>query len=307
MKKIIASLIAVIMMLTLTSCGKKTSEQKTGGVTGTIKVTDIKGNKVEFDKLPQRIISLSPANTEILFAIGAGSKVVGDTVYCDYPNEAKNVQKVGDFNNPNIELIKKLKPDVVLAGGYIHDDIIKVLQDSNIKVVSTEASNLAGTFDSINLIGKIAGKEENAKKIVLNMKSVISSIEEKNKNIKKPKVFYIVWTEPLTTAGAGTFINDVINAAGGVNVASGVKEWAKYSPEQLIKDNPDIIVSAKFSTNKGLTKEDIMKNPLFSKLPCVKQGKVYIVKDDNIISRSGPRIVDSISELSDVFKSIVSK
>jgi iron complex transport system substrate-binding protein len=307
MKKLFKLAIALIMILSLASCAKPIAPQETVPAqnsetanTGKIEVTDFKGRSIVLDKIPQKIVSLSPSNTEILFALGAGDKVVGVTSYCDYPEEAKKIEQVGTFEGPNMELIKKAQPDVVLAG-YIQEETVKTIESMGIPVIVTEAESFEAIYQSIGLIGKITGTGVKAEEIVAGMKSKIAEIETNIKDKKKPTVFYVVWTDPLTTAGSNTFINDVIKAAGGINVAEKVESWAKYSAEQLVKDNPEILVAALHSTDKGMAKEDLKENPIFSKLECVKNGKVYVMSDDNVISRPGPRIVQAVEEMNKVF------
>ena len=306
MKKLLILAIAMIMLLNLAGCAKSAVPQETAPAQNTeansskIEVTDFKGRNIVLDKVPQRIVSLSPSNTEILFALGAGDRVVGVTNYCDYPEEAKKVEQVGTFEGPNMELIKKVQPDVVLAG-YIQEDTVKTLEGMGITVIVTEAESFEAIYQSIGLIGKITGTDAKAEEITVSMKSKIAEIEAKTKGKKKPTVFYVVWADPLTTAGSETFINDVIKAAGGINVAEKVEGWAKYSAEELVKDNPEMIIAALHSTDKGMAKEDLSKNQIFSKLECVKKGKVYVMSDDNVISRPGPRIVQAVEEMARVF------
>lgn len=303
MKKIIMFFLSIILIINLTACQnvKAPEAVSTQQNKSAIEVTDLKGSKVTLDKIPQRIVSLSPANTELLFALGVGDKVVGDTSFCDYPEQAKNIQKIGDFEGPNLELIQKVQPDVVLAGGYIQEELIKKLQELKIPVVSTEASDFNSIYDSIKLIGQVTGTEANADKIIAEMKSSVDQIKNKTKDMPKKKVFYVVWTDPITTAGSGTFINDVINIAGGVNMAEKVTGWAKYSAETLTSDNPDILVSSHYATNEGIQKEFYSNAPVFKNLDCVKKGNVYVVSDDNIMIRPTPRIIQGIEELVKVF------
>lgn len=308
MKKLLVYTIAIVMMFNLAGCAKPAAQQDAAAeqnkaveqAAEKIQVTDFKGRSIEFDSIPQRIVSLSPSNTEILFALGAGDKVVGVTSYCDYPEEAKKVERVGDFDGPNLELISKLQPDVVFAG-YISEETVKALENMGIPVIVSEAESFEAIYSSIELIGKVTGTDAKAEEIVSDMKRRIAEIEAQVKDKEKPKVFYLVWSDPLTTAGSNTFINDVIKAAGGVNVAEKVESWAKYSAEELIKDNPDWLVAALHSTDKGMYKEDLEKHPIFSKLECVKQGKVHVMSDDNVVSRPGPRIVQAVEEMHRVF------
>lgn len=307
MKKLLAFVIAVTMIFSLSGCSKYadspkiTSEPQPGSTNEVrIEITDFKGRRIVLDKAPEKIISLSPSNTEILFALGAGAKVVGVTSYCDYPEEAKKVEQVGTFDGPNMELIRKAQPDVVLAG-YIQEEAVKALENMGITVIVTEAESFEAIYKSIEIIGHITGTETKANEIITGMKDKIAEIQEKTKGKEKPEVFYVVWADPLTTAGSKTFINDVIKTAGGINVAEKVEGWANYSTEQLMKDNPEILVAALHSTDRGMNKEDLSRHQIFSKLECVKAGKVYVMPDDNVISRPGPRIVQAIEEMQRVF------
>jgi iron complex transport system substrate-binding protein len=298
MKKHIMLLVSCIMVFNLFGCAGSQQHAEPGD-TGKIEIVDFKGRSVVLDKKPRKIVSLSPSNTEILFALGAGDKVVGVTSFCDYPEEAKKIERMGDYEGPNIELIRKAQPDVVLAG-YVQEETVKMLEKMGIPVVISEAESFEAIYHSISLIGEITGTETEAEKIIKGMKDKIAEIQAKIKDKEKPRVFYVVWKDPLTTAGSRTFINDVIKAAGGINVAEKVESWAIYSAEEMIKDNPDMLIAAFHSTDEGMTREDLSRDRIFSMLECVKQGKVYVMPDDNIISRPGPRIVLAIEDMARV-------
>lgn len=312
MKKILSLILALMLLIAFTACQAQqpavqpSNQQQTSqpAASGKLEITDLKGRTVTFDKVPERIVSLSPANTEILFAVGAGDKVVGVTSYCDYPEQAKNIDKIGSFEGPNLELIQKAKPDVVLAGGYIQEDLIKSLEELNIPVVSTEATDFNSIFDSITLIGKLSGNDQKAVEVIKGMKDKIADIESKVKGKTPKSVFYVVWTDPITTAGSGTFINDVIKAAGGINTAEKAQYWAKYSAEELVKDNPEYLFSSKHATNEGVTVDFYKQSPVFKNLDSVKNNKIYLMSDDNIICRPGPRIVEAIEEIAKVLHDI---
>ncbi len=302
MKKILSLILSLVLIFSFAACSNKANETTNEEAKVTkIEITDLKGSIVTFEKLPERIVSLSPSNTEILFALGAGSKVVGVTSFCNYPEAANSIEKIGDFEGANIELIKKAQPDLVLAGGYIQEDVINSLAQLNIPVLSTEALDINGVYDSIKMIGKATGTDAKADEIINDMKTKIGAIAEKTKGKQKPRAFYVVWTDPITTAGASTFIKDIIVAAGGINTADKVSNWAKYSPEQLIADNPDILIASNYCTPTGVSKDFFKESEVFNKLDCVKNDKIHMISNDDIFARSGPRLVQAIEELVKLF------
>lgn len=308
MKKILVIILVFIMLFSISACEKKQDIVDNNIQSGTeqvetesIEVTDLKGNKVVFEELPERIVSLSPANTEILFALGAGEKVVGVTSYCNYPEETNNIDKIGNFEGANLELIKSAEPDVVLAGGYIQEDLISSLEALDIPVVSTEALDFTGIYDSIKLISEISGTVEKGKEIISDMENKIENTIQKTKDLDKPKVFYVVWTDPITTAGNKTFIDDIIKTAGGINTAEKVENWAKYSAEELLADNPDMLIASNFCTPEAVSKEYFEESDIFNKLDCVKDGKIYMISNDDIFSRPAPRVLEAIDELVKAF------
>ncbi len=288
--------IFIIIAMLVTAC-QNPSEDVDNKNENSINIIDMKGKTIVLDKLPDRIVSLSPSNTEIVFALGAGDKLVGITSFCDYPDETSDIEKIGDFDGPNIELIKKSQADVIFAGVYLQDDLIMALENLNIPIITTEASNFEGIYDSISLMGKLLGKEDKAEKIIYEMEESIDEIKLKTDDLEKPDIFYLAWIESLITTGKNTFVDDVIQMAGARNVAEDVEGWTHYSIEELIKQNPDMLIVASHATNEGVTEEDIKNDVILKNLECVKSGNIYIMKDDNLISRPGPRIIEGLEEM----------
>ena len=296
-KKISILMAAVILMASLTACSQKPSEQEAQTGQTAIEFTDFRGNDIKLDQYPQRIVSLSPTSTEVMFAIGAQDKLVGVTNSCDYPQGALEIEKVGDFSGPNLEMIINLKPDVVIGGTYIQEDVTKALFELGIPVISTEAENIADIYTSIEILGMLSQNEDNAKKVIDDMKIRLEEIAKKVKDTDPVPVFYVVWKDPFKTAGNNTFINEVLTLAGGENVASDVEGWADYSREELIVKNPYAIVSSSHSSPVKETVESFVSDPLFSELEASQAKRVHIMSDDSIIARGGPRIVDAIEEI----------
>ncbi|MEI7885710.1 MAG: ABC transporter substrate-binding protein [Clostridia bacterium] len=294
MKKCLS--MALVVLLLFTGCGANSVTTPAVQQATEIMLTDLDGNQVTLKNQPVRVVSLSPTNTEIMFAIGAEAQLVGVTSYCDYPAAAKDIAKIGDFEGANLELITAAKPDLVLAGSYMQEDIITALADLGIPVLSTEATSMNQIFSSIRLVGKATGNDAGAEKVVAEMEKNLASIAEKVAGKTAKSVFYCVWQDPLTTAGKNTFIDEAITLAGGKNVVT-LDGWTEYSKEQLLTDEPDLLISAKFSSDAGETLASVKNNEIFKNLACVKNDKVYLMKDDNLISRGGPRIVLAIEEI----------
>ncbi len=298
------SIVLLIVILMFTACQRPALTDENNTVDG-IEIVDMTGKTIKLEKLPERIVSLSPSNTEIVFALGAGDKLVGITSFCDYPEETKDVEKIGDFEGPNIEILKKVQPDVIMAGVYVQDDIAIAIENLGIPVITTEASEFDEIFESIALIGKLVGEEKKGEKIIQDMQNTIDNIKSKTKTLNKPKVFYVAWADPLITTGRDTFVDDIISISGASNVAGEIVGWTHYSTEELLRQNPDILIVAWHATNEGISKEEIMADPILKNLDCVKKGHIYIMKDDNLISRPGPRIVEGVQEMAEAIENIL--
>ena len=258
-----------------------------------LKVRDDVRRTVIIPKLPQRIISTAPANTEILFALGLGEKVVGVTTWCNYPKEATKKEKIGDFQNPNVEKILSLKPDLVVATGGIQIPVVEKLQQLGIPVYVIDPKTIEDVITAIYRIGYITGQEKNARDLGFSLKLRISAVVSKvRKASQKPKVFFELWHEPLMSVGPGSFVDDLIKKAGGINIAGGAKTaYPIFSLEELIKEDPDIIIGA--ASSMGAGPSNIATRPGWLSLGAIRNGKVFTI-DDDIVFRAGPRLVDAL-------------
>lgn len=258
-----------------------------------LKVRDDVKRTVTITKLPQRIISTAPANTEILFALGLGDKVIGVTTWCNYPKEVTKKEKIGDFQSPNVEKILSLKPDLVVATGGIQLPIVEKLQQLGIPVYIEDPKTMEEVITTIYKIGYITGAEKNAKNLGFKLKLRISAVVSKVKKAQqKPKVFFELWHEPLMSAGPGSFIDDLIKKAGGINIAGNAKtQYPIFSLEELLKEDPDIIIGAASSMGSSLS--SIATRPGWSSLKAIKAERVFTI-DDDIVFRAGPRLVDAL-------------
>jgi iron complex transport system substrate-binding protein len=252
-------------------------------------VVDDLGRLVTINGTPERIISLAPSNTEILFALGLGDRVVGVTMYCDYPPEAQDKEKVGDYYGPDIEKIIALRPDLVLATDFHRFDLIPALEQQGVAVFAVAPQTLDDVLESIQKIGQIADKEAEALELVDRMTSKIEEIEEQTKELEeKPRVFYMTWQDPMWTIGRATWIDDLINISGGVNIFSQYFEsGAMVEIEWVILLNPEIIITSEWSYEWALNATELASTN------ASQTGRIYTF-DDDLAQRPGPRLVEGL-------------
>lgn len=243
---------------------------------------------------PQRIISLSPAVTEELYILGVEDKLVGCTVYCQRPPEAKEKQKVGTATVLNLEKAVSLQPDLVLASPLTDFKAIEKLKNLGIEVVDFSlAKNFNELCGQFLKLGEIVGKKKEAQEIVDIAKKRVNSLREKAKVLKKPKVFVQVGAKPLVAVSRDSFVNDFIELAGGINIVQG-QSYTRYSREKVIKDNPDAIIIVTMGINGEEEKKTWQK---FKTLSAVKSGKVYILGPDKITSPTPLTFADTLEEI----------
>ncbi|SFQ09386.1 ABC transporter substrate-binding protein [Caldicoprobacter faecalis] len=260
------------------------------------KFTDFVGREVTVEKEPQRIVSLAPSITELIYALGAGDRVVGVTTFDNYPPEVQDVPKVGDFNGPNVEAIIAQKPDIIFASSLSGKDQMESLQQSTgIPVAVLEARNIKQIYESIQLIGKLTGKQEKGQEVIREMQNKIDEISGKTKDLPKVKVFYLLDINGNWTAGKGSFIDELIALAGGENIAADADgEWIQYSTEELVKKNPDIIIMGASYADKV---KDIKNMVGYRDTNAVKNDKVFVLSNDDLISRPSNRIILVLEEI----------
>ena len=268
-------------------------------------IIDITETAVTIPQEPQRIISVAPSNTEILFALGLEDKIVGITNYCNFPEETKNIEKIGETFPLNLEKIVSLKSDLILAyAGQLKE--IPRLRELGLKVIVIEPLNLQETLKSIQMVATVGGIPEKGNILVENLSQRIDQIKTEVSNLeitKKPKVFIGGIYETIWTPGEGTLFNELISLAGGINIAAGFSGWTKISSEFIVKEDPDIIIIPIGAMNPGdelKIKENIYQRPGWSNLSAVKTQKIFIVNED-LFFRPGPRLVDGLERLYKIF------
>ena len=270
---------------------------------GPVTITDDLGVTVTIENYPERIVSLSPGNTEILFALGLGDRVVGVTEYCTYPEAALSKDKVGGFSTINTEKIAVLNPDLLVAADGNSEETITHLRELGYTVITVNADTIDTTLNDILLIGKVTGVSSAAEELVSSMKADLADIAKKTAGVEKPTILHCMWTDPLWVSGSGTFQDEMITAAGGSNAAAAEGGWVALTMEKFLTLNPDIIVvdsgnGMGVGTDDAL-KDFFMKDPRMQSLSAVQNERVYVVNAD-IIDRGGPRIVDGVETLAQI-------
>ena len=273
-----------------------------GGVSA-VTITDDLGMTVTIENPPERIVSLSPANTEILFALGLDEKIVGVTEYCTYPDAALSKEKIGGFSTVNIEKVSVLNPDLIVAADGNSEETLAHLRELGFTVITINADTIDTTLNDILLVGKATGADAEAEALVSSMKSDLAEIAEKTSAEEKPTILHCMWTDPLWVSGSGTFQDEMITAAGGINAAAAEGGWVALTLEKFLTMNPDIIV-VDSGNGMGVGADDalrdfFLKDPRMQSLSAVQNEQVYVVNAD-IIDRGGPRIVEGVEALAQI-------
>lgn len=269
-----------------------------------VTVIDDFGKEVEIHGYPQRIISLAPSNTEILYALGLGDRIVGITDYCNYPAETANVEKIGGYSSPNLEKIVAAKPDLIVASFGNTEEVSDKLRDMGFTVISTNPIDISDVLYDITMIGEATGTESEAQELVSELSGQIDEIRSKASTLTEhPNVVHMVWYDPIWVSGKNTFQNEMFEIIGANNAFPEIDGWGTVGLEDFVTTNPDVII---VSSGSGMGEEGkdiiynyIMEEPRFRNLNAVKNDRVYVV-DADLIDRGGPRIGQALQEVAAV-------
>ena len=298
MRQYILPCLIVLLSLALFSsieCNVPSSEK----VKYSIEITDQSGRVVKLVKIPERIISLAPSNTEILYALNLEDTIVGVTEYCNYPPEAKAKPVIGGFSTPDLEKLIAASPDLVLATSMHQKKVIPRLQELGIPVLTLDPKSLDGILESISLVGTVTGKEKEASRVVAEMRTKIKSVTYKTDNLlltQKPRVLFITWYNPFMAAGLGTIQDELIRKAGGVNIAQNLYGQASISLEAVVTANPEVIIAGVgMGTGGDAPLQFARTEPRLTNTDAVRHNRVYAI-DVDLAGRSGPRITDALGQ-----------
>lgn len=287
------------------SCGRvpeaKITEVSAVHETSERVAVDRLNREVRFKATPQRIISLMPAATELMYAIGAGSQLVGVTKNCNYPPEAETLERVGGGTMESIsrEKIVSLKPDLVLCKWDHHQPLMETLAQFNIPALAIGPETLEQLFAEATTLGDITGHAEEATQLIAAMRLRLEKISARVDLIplsQRRKVFYEVWDDPLMTAGPGSFIGEALRLAGMENIfEDATAAYPKVSDEVVVARNPDVIFSPSTHASR-VSLEKMLQRQGWGEVTAIKDKHVFIVNGDHI-SRCGPRLLDAIEEM----------
>lgn len=265
-------------------------------------IEDASGRKITVEEEPEKIVSTSPSETEILFALGLDDKIVGVSDYADYPEAALDKDKVGGVVDPNAEAIIDLEADIVISGISMSEDVVDKLANLDLTIYKNDGQSLDEILNNILKIGKLVNAQAEAEELVADMQADIDEVKEAVKDVpeeEKQKV-YLEFT-PGWTVGSGEFLDELIQVAGGINVASELDGWAEVNEEKIIEEDPDVILYAKdavdFETEEPL--EDLIRERSgWENISAIENDRVIGI-DENTVSRIGPRVTDALKKFAE--------
>jgi iron complex transport system substrate-binding protein len=246
-----------------------------------------------------RVVSLSPSVTEMLFALEAEDSIVGVTQYCDYPPAAKDIERVGAFGVPNMEKLLALSPDLVIATGTERRAAAAPLDRAEIRTLWVKTGSVSEVLGALREIGEAIGKPAKAEKVAAAMQAELDTVTEQYRDIpaeRRPRVFAEVWYDPVTTAGKGSFIDDLITRAGGINVAHEIDApYPTVNPEKVVEWNPDVIVLGYMTQEQ--TQETLANRIGWGDIQAVQSGRIIGDIPSDLVLRPGPRLTEGVKAL----------
>ncbi len=293
MKKLFSLLLAMAMLLACTAVNAEGTA---------VEVTDMTQRTVTLDAPATRVVAITAANVEVLYALGAGETLVGRGEYCDYPTEALDVPSVKSGTDLNVEEILALEPDVVLMDtmGQTTEQV-EALENAGVKVVMTKEDGIEGVYTAIELIGKVVGKNDEAAALVTDMKNTFAEVTAaaQHADFAGKTVYFEIsplqWG--LWTGGNGTFMDEIGQMLGLTNIFADVDGWASVSEEQVLERNPDYIVTTSSYYGEGPTPvEEIAQRAGWENVTAVANGDIFNA-DSNSFTRPGPRLADAAKAL----------
>lgn len=322
LRRYLFTLLTVMVLLFVTACGGGTptdtdndqnanedvTEESADGGAGPdeteypLTVVDVTGTEITIEKEPERIVSTSTSDTEILFALGLGDKIYGVSDFDNYPEEAKDKPKMGGVVEPNVEAILEQEPDLVVTGNSISEEAAQNIRDLGITLYQTDPKNMEEVFDVIRETGLITNRQKEAEDVIEEMQSVIDHVKETVAEVAEEdkKKVYIEYN-PGWTVGKGEFMHELIELAGGINVVGDTEGWIEVNEEKIIEENPDVIIYAADLVDEETGKqlgELIKERDGWEEITAIEENQMVPI-DEDIMSRNGPRIVEALQQIAE--------
>lgn len=254
-------------------------------------ITDDAGRQVTIERIPERILSIAPSNTEMLFALGLADRVAGVDSYSNYPPEAAEKVQIGDYIDPDMEAIAAVEPDLIFGTAAHMATVLPNLEALGLPTIIIEPTNLDEVLRGIDLMGEATGVPDRAYGLVCELQGRVDAVTSAIAGTPRPRVFFEL-SPDLFTAGPGTFVDDILTRAGGENIAATAAEaWPQLSAEAVVSADPEVILLADHAA--GVTPEDVSARPGWQAMSAVEDGRIVTV-DPDLVARPGPRVVDGL-------------
>jgi iron complex transport system substrate-binding protein len=283
------------------SLGTSVLASGTGGQTAAPSITDDLGRAFPLPAgTPRRIVSMAPNITEILFALGLGGRVAGVTRFCDWPPETKDIPKIGGLVDPNVEVVRSLDPDLVIAFRGNPLRLVDRLRRLDVPVFVLDIGRgLDALFPLVEKIGRVTRTEDRAEALAAGLRARVEAVDAALRDPDgRPDVLVLLYGQGLWTCGGESYVNDLVVRAGGTNVAAALpKKWALYKRERIIRDDPDVVfILARTEAEFAAGRESFALMPGMSGVKAVRSGRIFAL-DENAASRFGPRLVDVLARM----------
>jgi iron complex transport system substrate-binding protein len=263
-------------------------------------VTDETGRTIEVPLHPQRIISIAPSVTEILYALGLEARIVGRSDYCDYPPQARQKPSVGGLINPNVETMVSMHPDLVMGTPEINKiTVADQLARFRIPLYGVHANTLDDVLQSLKDVGALTDSQSRADDLVRLLQGRREAVVHRVRGLRRPRVLFLIWYSPISVPGRGSFLNDVVLQAGGQSISSDLKQdWSQMSLEEIVRRDPEIILVP--TSNESSPPIDKLKTwPGWSATTAARTNRIIAVGDS--ANRPSPRLFDALEEFAAIF------
>jgi len=315
MKKLLSILLIMMMIFTFIGCGnnnavennqvaenneateettEETTEEATEEAYYPVTITDGMGREVTIESEPMTIVTMAPSMTETIYALGLGDRLVGRTDYCNYPEAALSVGSIGSLREPNLEAIIALNPDLILMSTHASEEVLAKLDEAGLKTaVLTAQESFDGIYEIVNQTAMLFNVADKATELVSAMQADVTTVLELVKDVEKKSVYYVVGFGEYGdyTATGDTFIHEMLEMAGGTNIAADGESWS-YNLETIIEKDPEYIICSELSD----TKATLEQTEGYMELTAIKEGRLVEINQD-LLSRQGPRLAEGLKAI----------